>query len=369
MLNSAIHPKLTKRFTSPHISIMVNERKIFNVLVIEDNYGDFTLVEEFLTDQIEDFALIHAKNFKEAKDYLISGTHKFDIVLLDLSLPDKTGIPLILEVVEISSNIPIVVLTGYADNSFGVKSLSMGVSDYILKEDLTSSMLYKSIIYSCERKKATLALEDSEKQYSEMFHLSPQPMWVFDKDTLEFLDVNNAATKHYGYSTDEFLSMTLNDLSVKDSEQKVHGIVTPGIDKLKLYPQGIFIHKKKNSDFIQVAIESNNIHFKGKSAIINLANDITERLNYINAIETQNQKLREIAWIQSHLVRAPVARILGLVNIINDLKDNVDEKEKMLQFLLLSARELDDVIKDITEITTVPNNKFELEHACSELRA
>ena len=349
---------------------MLTVRKTYNVLVIEDNFGDYALVEEFLSDQIEEFCLVHAKSFKEAKEKIISAIFKFDIILLDLSLPDKTGIPLILEIVEMSSNIPVVVLTGYADSSFGVKSLSLGVSDYILKEDLTSPMLFKSIIYSCERKKTTLALEHSEKQYSELFHLSPQPMWVFDNESLTFLDVNNAAIKHYGYSREEFLSMTLNDISPAKEIDKIQDFTPIGVNKRKLYPQGIFIHKKKNGDFIQVAIESNDIQFKGSAAKIFLANDITERLNYINAIETQNDKLKEIAWIQSHLVRAPVARILGLVNIIRDMKDNVDEKEKMLQFLMVSAKELDDVIRDITQITSVPEEKFGIcnEMLCAEIK-
>jgi len=172
---------------------MLADRKVYNILVIEDNFGDFTLVEDFLSDQNEEFTLAHAKNFKEAKEKLIVEAATFDVILLDLSLPDKTGADLIREIIEISGDVPVIVLTGYSDIKFGVKSLSMGVSDYILKDELTPTMLFKSIIYSFERKKTILALEESERQSSELFHLSPQPMWVFDKLSLRFLDVNNAA--------------------------------------------------------------------------------------------------------------------------------------------------------------------------------
>jgi signal transduction histidine kinase len=135
----------------------------FSIFIVEDNAGDFELVEEFLFEQIETLNIQHAWNFKEAKGILSLKRNKFDVILLDLSLPDKTGMELINEITAISSNIPIIVLTGYADNSFGVASLSKGVCDYILKEELTPLVLYKSIIYSIERKRITSSLEESEK--------------------------------------------------------------------------------------------------------------------------------------------------------------------------------------------------------------
>ena len=134
------------------------------ILVIEDNPGDFALVEEFLFDQIEAPVITNARNYKEAMEILSGADNKFDIILLDLSLPDKTGVPLIQEIVEISADVPVVVLTGYVDLTFGVKSLSLGVSDYILKDELTALSLYKSIVYNIERKRIISELESSERR-------------------------------------------------------------------------------------------------------------------------------------------------------------------------------------------------------------
>ncbi len=135
-----------------------------SILVIEDNPGDFALVEEFLLEQIESPAIFHASTFKEALDILSAKTIPFDIILLDLSLPDKTGITLIQDIVGMSLNAPVILLTGYVDLTFGVRSLSLGVSDYILKDELTALALYKSIIYSTERKRIISDLEISEKR-------------------------------------------------------------------------------------------------------------------------------------------------------------------------------------------------------------
>src|ERR1700741_1745702 len=117
------------------------------ILVVEDNPGDFALVEELLFEQIEAPSISHVQNYQAAKEVLLQRTIPFDVILLDLSLPDKTGLPLIQDIMSVSSNAPVIVLTGYTDLTFGVRSLSLGVSDYILKDELTALSLYKSIVY------------------------------------------------------------------------------------------------------------------------------------------------------------------------------------------------------------------------------
>jgi two-component system, sensor histidine kinase and response regulator len=72
-----------------------------------------------------------------------------------------------------------------------------------------------------------------------------------------------------------------------------------------------------------------------------------------DALEEQNKKLREISWMQSHVIRAPLAKIIALIPLINDVKENNVERKKMLNYLLSSANELDEVIGNITDKTEV----------------
>jgi DNA-binding response OmpR family regulator len=225
---------------------MKNSRKELNVLIVEDNPGDFALVEDFLLTQVEVISLVHAESYREAAEAIKGSDTTFDVVLLDLSLPDKTGIPLIKEMVELCSATPVIVLTGYADLAFGVKSLALGISDYILKEELNPTFLYKSILYSIERKKSVAALA------------------------------------------------------------------------------------------IQMA----------------------EKLNYIKAVELQNEKLRDISWMQSHVVRAPLARIMGLTQLFKDSASDED-RENILEYLMLSANELDKAIGDIIKKAVIASDKNE----------
>nr|WP_294792860.1 response regulator [uncultured Mucilaginibacter sp.] len=331
------------------------------ILVIEDNPGDFALVEDFLNDQIKAATIKHAPNFKSAMAELTKPDADFDIVLLDITLPDNAGEPLIEAIVKACPNAPVIVLTGYADFAFSVRSLSLGVADYLLKDELTSLSLYKSIIYSSERRRQSDELAASQLKYSELFQLSPLPMWVFEVATLRFLDVNDAAVEHYGYSREEFLAMTILDIRPVTEIHAIDDIINKPHNVNRFIKQGIFLHQKKNGDLIQVEIQSNTVDYKGKAAKIILANDITERLNYISEIETQNKTLKEISWMQSHVIRAPLTRIMGLVALIQDLKEKMVDfpvaMAQMFEYLMISAQELDEVIKDITDKTRTGHNK------------
>lgn len=198
-----------------------------------------------------------------------------------------------------------------------------------------------------ERVKSEKALKESEKRYSDLYQLSPQPMWVYDMVTLEFLDVNNAAIQHYGYSYKEFMNMTLREIRPKSEISKLETIPKHRQENGKYYFHGEYIHKKKNGEEIIVGIRTNKIFYKGNEAKVALVIDITERVNHIRAIEAQNKKLKEIAWTQSHEVRAPLARIMGLVALLKAEDVSVVEKEQILNYLMVSANELDTVIGKI----------------------
>jgi PAS domain S-box-containing protein len=330
---------------------IVKDNKPYQIVVVEDNPGDYTLIEDYIDERFGSYKILWAKNFKEAKSTLTDTNLKCDLVLLDLTLPDKSGEELINEMSQLCYEIPLIVLTGYSDLVFELKSFSLGASDYLIKDELDSNALYKSIIYNIERKRTQIQLETSEKRYSDLFHLSPLPMWVYDSVTLRFLDVNIAAEKHYGYTLQEFLGMTILDIRPKEDVPALLNMLKNLSENDSGYFQGESRHKKKNGDIIHVDIQSNTIPFQNTTGRIILAKDITERFIYIEAIERQNEKLKEIAWIQSHVVRAPLARMMSLIDIIKNYSNDDHENEKLLNYLLESAEELDTTIKDISKKT------------------
>ncbi len=126
-------------------------------------------------------------------------------------------------------------------------------------------------------------------------------MWLFDVETLRFLDVNHAATAHYGYSRDEFLSMTINDIRPAEDGPAIAKLVRKNAETARFY-RNSFSHLKKDGSLIRVSIESNLIDFNGKKARIVLATDITKRVETEHELELSEQRFRALVQEGSDLI-------------------------------------------------------------------
>ena len=250
--------------------------KHLHILIVEDNTGDYILIEEFLKEEVGTPLITRTNTLTETKQLLI-GDEDFDIILLDLSLPDSTGEELLTQIIQLVDHIPIIVLTGYSDKHFGIKALSLGISDYLLKDELSAPLLAKSISYSIERKRISIQLEESEEKYRNLFHFSPTPMWVYNMDNYHFLDVNEAAIRNYGFSREEFLCMTIKDIRPKEDIIRLEDAVQFSKKNPSTFFTGEFRHKKKSGEIFEVEIQSNVIEFNGIKSEIVLATDITKK--------------------------------------------------------------------------------------------
>ncbi len=178
--------------------MLYDPEKKFDLLIIEDNPGDYVLIEEYLNSNGLHHRLEHAQNFREAERITHKSESGFDAVLLDLNLPDLEGEKLIKATMEMVNPAPVIILTGYSDMQFSIKSLSMGISDYILKDKLSSHNLWKSIRYSIERKSMYQKLRYSEQRYRDLFEHNPSPMIIWEIDSRTIIDCNEAAVQKYG---------------------------------------------------------------------------------------------------------------------------------------------------------------------------
>ena len=256
------------------------DNKKYKILVIEDNPGDFVIIEEFLAEILLAPDIINAVNFDQANKILLDKNNAFDIILLDLSLPDKEGNRLIDEILTSSPGTPIIILTGYSDMNFAVQAISHGIEDYLLKNDLSPAILYKSITYSIERKRNKSELLESEKRYSNLFHLSPQPMWVYNIDTYQFVQVNKAAINHYGYSEEEFLQMSIMDIRPNIDQEKLLESIGQRKEKDAGLNSGRFRHLLKSGEMIEVEVFSAPLKIDDKEFRSVIAIDITEKIQY-----------------------------------------------------------------------------------------
>jgi PAS domain S-box-containing protein len=321
----------------------------YTILVVEDNPGDYLLIEDYLHERIHSPSLIHARSFEDARKAVTGDTLEDGIqaVLLDLKLPDLEGTDLIRAMKELLPELPIIVLTGLSEARFAIESLALGVSDYLFKDDLTATALYKAVLYNIERNRSRLVLQRSRQQYSDLFHLSPQPMWVYDRGTGAFLDVNRAAVEHYGFSSEAFTQIKMEDIVVEETADSplLPAPSTSGASKTSQLQR----HRCKDGRTIMVELFMQEIDFEGLPGMLVLASDITERLQQLEAIQEQNNRFREIARMQSHMVRAPLARILGLVDALFSGPVSEEEETLLLHHIQTSALEMDTIVRDIVD--------------------
>ncbi len=316
------------------------------ILILEHDPYDIELLKRELTRSELNYESVVVDNKQDFVDALKNFSP--DIVLSDYSLPSFDGFTAFKITKELAPETPFIIVSGTVGDMNAVDLIKMGVTDYALKEKIYQAppKILRALKEAKERAAKKLInqkLIDSEEKYRDLFHLSPIPMWVYDPETFVFLKVNEAATRHYGYSKEEFLNLTIRDIRPSEDITMLEEDVSEN-KKGKQYFQKVYRHIKKNQEIIYVNIESNVVHFDGKEVRLVLATDITERTKHIQAIEDQNKKLQEIAWMQSHVVRAPLSRLMGLINCI---KEQPDKNQQLLCHVLSSAEELDKIIRGI----------------------
>ncbi|HEY5498746.1 MAG TPA: PAS domain S-box protein, partial [Bacteroidales bacterium] len=140
-----------------------------------------------------------------------------------------------------------------------------------------------------ERKLAEKALLVSEEKYRYMFANNPQPMWIYDLETLAFLEVNKAAVNHYGYSTEEFLTMTLKDIRLPEDLPALYEYIKHNSQVNDLGT--VSRHLKKNGEIIFVEISSHFVYYNGREARHVLVHDITDRKWAEAEIKSKNEQL------------------------------------------------------------------------------
>ena len=142
-------------------------------------------------------------------------------------------------------------------------------------------------------------------------------------------------------------------LHPEDKEEAEHNIEAAILDKNRVNWSHEYRYRKSNGEYTFVIDRGVIIRNANGKAIrmVGAMTDVTEKLAHIKAIEDQNKLLKQIAWEQSHLFRAPLSRLMGIVDLIDNGKLQVSEKEDLLTDVIESANEMDTIVKDISEKT------------------
>lgn len=178
------------------------------LLLVEDNPGDAMLVEERLGEaRSVRFSVQRAKRLGQAVEVLRS--EPFDLVLLDLGLPDSHGTDTLARLQEAAPRVPVVILTGYEDEAMALKALRMGAQDYLVKGPIDAQLLCRSILYAIERGQILHRLKESEDRFRKVLDEMDDAVMVLDDEgTVQF--VNPAAQTMFGPRGEDLVGMHLD---------------------------------------------------------------------------------------------------------------------------------------------------------------
>jgi len=140
-------------------------KKTIRLLHVEDSPGEAEIIHKMLESSPSlEFDLTHFTRLSEALNQLEPG--RFDLALLDLSLPDSRGLDTFQKVHSRCPSTPVIVLTNHKDEDMGARAVELGAQDYLVKQDTEAPLLHRSICYALGRAAAERALLESEERYS-----------------------------------------------------------------------------------------------------------------------------------------------------------------------------------------------------------
>lgn len=185
-----------------------------NVLIIDDDEDDYFITSDYLKNiPGKNFIIDWCYNYKNALDEIKKEKH--DVYLVDYRLGVKTGIDLIKEAISLNADAPFILLTGKGDIHIDEEAMALGAFDYLIKAELNSEKLERSIRYSIDRARTLNELKAKEKKYRNIFDKSSDAFFVAD-DKLGFTEVNAAFGKLLSCDEDLLLGTKLSELIVNN---------------------------------------------------------------------------------------------------------------------------------------------------------
>ncbi len=322
----------------PHASV--------RVLIIEDNPEYIGLVRTILArSQNPKFEIISAERLDEGLDRLAN--NDVDVILLDMTLPDSSGIDTLRRTMTKALELPIVMLTGHNDEGLATQALHEGAQDYLVKGQNEVALLSRAIHYAIERKRGQVALRASDDRFQRMIQQNADPIIIIDSNlVVQF--ANPAVVNLFGQKSVDLVGTVFGfPLSNVGESSQIEIIDAQG-------------------KMVVAEMHVVDIEWEGKKAHLASLRDITEHRYMLAELELARQqdlRMKDVFLSKvSHELRSPLSVIHQFTTILLDglsgeltadqrenlsiIFKNVEELRDMINDLLHVARaEIDDIIK------------------------
>jgi two-component system phosphate regulon sensor histidine kinase PhoR len=324
----------------------VGVRKI-KILLVDDDSDYCRLVKTALQRSATSvkFAVETAENLAAALEHL--KTNSFDLVLLDLGLPDSCGLETFDTVHRLYPQVPIVMLTGLEDELVSIEAIKKGASDYLAKgANSFTDILVRTILYALQRKQSEEALQIGERNFRDLINKSSDAIVVTDKNAI-VLFVNPAAQSLFGRNAEELLGKTFEfPIDVGDTTELeiIHKCGTKAIAEMRI-------------------VETN---WQGKDAYIASLQDITKHKATERKLKKYRENLRALVKERTEEVDAEKELLSVTFSSMGDGVIVVDPQKRIIlfntvaetlagwEFERVQDRPIDELFRVVNERTKEP---------------
>ncbi len=331
--------------------------------MIEDNPGDARLVELSLVESDVDFDMINEDNLEKGINAYIAAP--FDVVLLDLTLPDSRGFDTLKKFLEHCPGANVIVLTGMQDKKIGIESVRAGAQDYLVKGQSDPDWLLKALRYSIERNRVKIRLEETQQSLKEAQTMAKIGNWRYNPQTNSFS------------ASDEFYRIV--GFPKEHAVFDLHSIIDAS-SPLFFLKKSIDIALSDGShtdDFkynhpqsegpCYLKVESNAKGAEEGKKVQGILQNITEskqkdELEVELGVALEAAKIKESLLARvSHEMRTPMNGIINTSRLALKTQLNTEQKEH-LRTIMDTSEHLLVIINDILQISTIQNGKVEFEY-------
>lgn len=318
------------------------------ILIVEDDEDDFLIIEACIKDIPEkEFLIDWCYDYEEALERIRQ--RRYDLYFVDYLLGERTGLELLQEAISMGCEDPLVLLTGIGNRNVDVQAMTIGAVDYLVKSEINTEKLERSIRYALERSSHLKALKVNERKFRNIFERSKDAVFLVDED-LVFRDANAATCELFKYGKEDLQLLSLYDLFARKEiavqlEERLE--MTGEVEDQEVE----FLTRSKEKKDCILSI-SRQVQSNGESHLQGIIHDITN-LKRIERATFQIEKLRSTATLLrtlAHEVRNPLTNInLSVEQLKPEL--NSEDANIYLDIIARNCGRIDGLISELLDLS------------------
>ena len=301
---------------------MLAEKKHIHMLLIEDDAGDTLLLEEIVgecSDSDVSFEMITVTCLGNGLSFL-SEEGACDLIVMDLGLPDSTGVDSLTKILPSANNVPIIVLTGLQDENVALQAVQNGAQDYLVKGMIDAQIFRRAAIYAIERKQVEAKLAQMAREWETTFNTTSDVIFLLDKES-RIVRANKIAEQMFGYEPGQMLGRYCWE-TVHNTEFPISSC--PNVkSKQSLVRETIELQIGEN--WYRVAVDPILDSSRNYAGSVHVITDITEQKTATEKLKLSEEKLRQE---KENLEKAlaEIKQLSGLIPICSSCKKIRDDE-------------------------------------------